>query len=142
MPGLSGHHARILVNDNNNYRATRWSVDWKVEDFDTTTFENFDVGIYTPGLNDFTVSFDAFWDTADNPFNAPLSIVPGETIRLRIQFDKSLDLTPAAWEFQRVLVVDCRSEGAVRDVVRLSFLGKVTAYQESWGLRDMLKPQN
>lgn len=141
MPAISGHHARVIIG-NTNWRASRWSVDWKVDDFDTTTFENFDVGIYTPGISDFTLSLDAFWDTSENPFAAPLSLIPGETVYVTIQFDKDATLTAAEYQFPNVLVVDFRTEGSVRDVLRCSLTGKVSAYTEGEGFAGIVLPTN
>jgi len=133
MPAISGHHARVAINAT-NWRASRWSVDWKVDDFDTTTFENFNVGVYTPGIYDYTISLDAFWDTIQNPFSAPLSMGPGQSVSITIQYDK------ASWTFPNVLIVDCRNETSVRDVVRLSLTGKASGY--SAVLAGVIPPGN
>lgn len=131
MPAISGHHGRVKIGPNGTvWRAHRWSVDWKVDDFDTLTFENYHVGVYTAGVTDYTVTFDAFWDTAQNPFagNAGLGLVPGSTTKVEILFHKAGTLTSASFSFPEVLVVDARVETSVRDVIRLNFTGKATAY--------------
>lgn len=138
MPAVSGHQSRITINGQFVYRAYRWSVDWKCDDYDTTTFENMDMGTYTPGIYDYTITFDGFWDTTISPFADEFALRPGRdlrtntTVSVRIQYAKG-NQTVAQFMFPTVLIVDARAEAAVRDAHRLSFTGKATGYDANTG---------
>lgn len=121
MAILAGFGGRITVNGT-VLRAHHWSVDWKVEDFDITTFENFGVGSYLPGLIDADVTFDAYYDTVDNPFSAPIAIAPGTYDALVITYIKGN--AAITWTLPNVLCVTVHSETGVRDVIRYTYTGK------------------
>ena len=130
MPVFAGFGGRIKVGAA-NLRAHHWSVDWKSEAFDVTTLENFGNSGYLPGLYDADVTFDAFYDSNDNPFVNPPSLTPGSYVNITIFYVKNnLNL---AWILTYVLCTSIHSETGVRDVVRYSFTGKLSGYTPTLG---------
>lgn len=127
MGAVAGYLARVRINST-NLRASRWSVAWKVDEFDTTTFENFGMGQYTPGLLDFDISFDAFYDPLDNPFQPALSLQPGLYASLQIIYDKTGLLSTGTWVFPNVLLCTVNNDTSPRDVIRFSVTAKASGY--------------
>lgn len=145
MAGQAGYRAAVFVDtfgENNAttlLRAHRWSVDWKIDDFDTTSFINWGVGQYTGGLTDFDLAFDCFWYQADNPHSALTNhIIPGITVSIRIRYAPAMSLAQPnnnvaantdvpGYFFNRCLVTNCHTETSVRDTIRYNFTARVSA---------------
>lgn len=125
MAGFSGHTAIVRVNGA-NLEAHRYSVDWKIQDFDVTSFTNVNFGEYTSGLADVDISFDAFYDSTDNPFGAPISLIPGTIVSIVITLDTSGVHSTGTWNFPKTLLTSVRQESGVRDTVHYSVTGKTT----------------
>lgn len=125
MTAFAGFGGRITVGTGATVlRGYRWVVDWKADDFDVSCFENNAYGNYIAGLIDADVTIDAYWDTIDNPFAAPMSIAPGANIGpLTILYTKSNGVSQL-WNFANFLVVDVHNETNMHDVVRYTFHGK------------------
>ncbi len=151
MPAVSGHLARVKLSFKSSLlilRAYRWSVDWREEVHDVTTFDNFDPyatsaldtttnqhftsfggGQYLHGIGDFDISLDAYWDVDDNPFhNATHRLVPGMFGGVQIEYDKTSALTSGTWYFPETILCAVRTDGAVRDVIRMSLQLRATGY--------------
>ncbi len=122
MSAKSGHKGRIKVNST-VLRSHRWSVNDRVEDFDVTTFENLGFGDYIPGLRDGDISFDAYWDPVDNPFSAPLSLVPG-TFASSIQLFIDKGAITEVYSFGFPLIVSVNMETATRMATHYSVTAK------------------
>lgn len=123
MPAFAGFGGRVFVNGT-VLRAYHWSVDWRAEEFDITCFENFGVGSYLPGIQDVDLSFDAYYDSTDNPFGPPIALQAGAYDNIVIRFVKTL--ATYTWTFPNVLCVSCHNETGVRDVIRYTYTGKVS----------------
>lgn len=123
MAALAGFLGRIIVNGT-NLHAYHWTIDAKVDDFDVTTFENFGVGQYEAGIADFDISFDAYYDPVDNPFNGPLNLTPGFFAAITIRYNKAG--ATQSWTFPNVLITSVHNETGVRDVIRYTVTGKAS----------------
>lgn len=144
MAGQAGYRASVFVNTfgpNNAtvlLRAHRWSVDWKIDDFDTTSFINWGLGQYTGGVTDFDLAFDCFWFQSDNPHSVLTNhIIPGITVSIRIRYAPAMSLAaPNAnvaatndvpgYYFNRCLITNCHTETSVRDTIRYNFSARVS----------------
>lgn len=113
MPAISGHRGRITVNES-NWRAREWSLAWSVMDFDITTYENFNVGVFIAGITDFVLVARCFWDTTENMFNAPLRLAPGDVVAVKLFYDKSGVQTDEGFNLPSMLVVSCKMDSGVR----------------------------
>lgn len=150
MAGAAGYRASVYVSAFNGnlvvLRAHRWALDWKVDDFDTTSFINWGIGQYTGGLTDFDLAFDCFWYGPDNPHaRLRVDIMPGQFVQIRVRFAPSINvatpnIVPAAnvnvpgYYFTRCLITHCHSETAVRDVIRFNFTARVSVEEDGdWG---------
>lgn len=124
MAAVAGFGGRITLGGT-VLRAYHWAVDWKVDEFDASCFENFGMGSYQTGLKDYDISFDAYWDEADNPFAAPLLIAPGGVDSMIIQYRKA-NTSTQIWSFPTVVFITVHSETGVRDIVRYTVTAKAS----------------
>ncbi len=126
MPSVAGFRNRVRVNAA-VLRANHWTVSWKVDDFEVSTFGNKGACVYVPGMTDYTISVDGFWDTTDNPFSRSMDLTPGVYPSLSIELDKNRATTTSVWNFLVVLITEVRMDSSARDVIRLNFTAKSSA---------------
>ena len=139
MPIVTGHDARARITFAGagamTMHAVRYSVMWRVDALDETSFINANFGQYNFGVMDFEISMDLLYDTLSDPFAVTglggidtaqnvfaLALQPGTFIGV------TLDVTEAnatrVWTFPVVMVTDVRMDDAVRDLVRYSVTGR------------------
>lgn len=124
MAANPGYLATLIIGATTMH-ATRFTVAWKVDEFDVTTFANYGGGQYASGISDWDLSFDAFYDTSDNPFSNAVNIVPGAQLAVRVQFNRNLGNNPG-WYFPNVLFLTVNNDSSVRDVIRYSVTAKAS----------------
>ena len=149
MAAIAGYNGRVILKDTlylaalKTYPITSWQVAWKADALDITTVESTSVlgnspnACYIGGINDFDISFDAYYDTTLNIFdNTAFNLVPGARVGLELYLLK----TSTAQRFKIVaLITDTTTSLDVRGVVRWSCMAK-----PSWGSDGLvgLAPSN
>lgn len=132
MPAVQGWRGQARL-ANTVMTVHRWSMDWRADLHDVTSMKPFNAASagqaqFRGGIMDVDVSLDLFHDPAEDPFNAGVAnaIVPGATIAARLDLDSGNAVTSLSYLFPAVLVVSAREDSSVRDVARISVMGKVT----------------
>lgn len=134
MAAIAGYNGRLILKNTafaaalKTYPITSWQVAWKVDALDITTVESLTVVGATPnacyigGINDFDISFDAYYDTTLNIFdNTGFCLIPG----LRVGLELDLIKNSAVQRFLIVaLITDATVSLDVRGVVRWSCMAK------------------
>lgn len=124
MAVYSGKFARIQIGGV-NLTSTRWTVNCKVDALDITTQSDLGYGRYQGGVMDADISFEAFWDGTNNPFNVP-SLKPNSTVAITIFVDR-VNLPNAATQtfiFPEVFVESVSTDAEVRGMVKYTVSGK------------------
>jgi hypothetical protein len=118
MTAIAGYKGSVKFDSAPAMRAHRFIIDFRVQDFDISSFVNEGVGDYLPGLLDADVMIDCYYDSDDDPFNlnGSLKLTPGTYHSLRLSYDNA-SAPQRTWLLPRVLIVQARNEAGVRDVV-------------------------
>ncbi len=123
MSAKPGHLGRIRIGGT-ILRAHRWTVNDHVEDFDVSNFDQLGFGDYIPGLEDMDVSFEAYWDPVDNPFQLPLNIVPGTVIGPVVFSIDRVANVGEDWSWKGLLVLSVNTEVGVRSATHYAVQAK------------------
>jgi hypothetical protein len=125
MAIIAGYLGFVEIADRNNilrsFHATRWSVDWRVDAIDTSSFMNFGWATYDPGVVDYDISIDFIYDPVDNPGGRPI-LTPGTSVRAVLWTVEGLAVE--RFFFPRMIIGDVRLDDSIRDVLRFSITGK------------------
>ena len=131
MPSVQGFRGSATISGV-FFTVHRWSVDWRADVFDATNMNQLTPlgrAMYRGGIMDVDISLDMFHETTDDPFNPALttSVIPGTFLTaVVLDLDFGNVVTTVAWAFTRVLVVSAREDVSVRDITRISVMGKYT----------------
>lgn len=132
MAAFSGKNALITVgssptgNPATVLLGTKWSITFKTDELDITTFETLGFGDWTNGLIDADISFDAFWDSANDPHASPPGLMPGRFQYIRINVDVAQGGL-GSYVFTRALVCTVNVDAEVRGLVKFSVTAKNAA---------------
>lgn len=136
MAVYSGKFAQITIGGI-NLTSTRWTVNCKVDALDITTQKDIGMGRYQGGVMDTDVSFEAFWDGTNNPFNVP-DLRPNSTVGPVTIFIDSLNLPNAATNtfiFPELFIESVSTDAEVRGMVKYTVSAKtVDGYTMPGGL--------
>lgn len=136
---FSAKNARILYSTNTWLLATKWTINVKVDELDYSNFESQGYTVYTGGLWDADISFDAFVDGGGtDPFSTGAVLTPGNVVG---PFKFYLANTTAAasvgnnvvvpptslpnfWSFPSLFIATVNMDTEVRGFVRYSVTAK------------------
>lgn len=141
MPVLTGYDSRVrfaFSGSTVTMHANRWSVSWRVDALESTTFVNANFGQYVSGVMEFDISVDCIYDTLSDPFfSGGLSttqnvlaagLQPGCGVGLTI--DVTEGNATRNWSFPNAYVASVHVDDSVRDLVRYSVSLKGSASQQ------------
>ena len=117
---LSAKNAKARVNGQVMY-AQKWSVKPKTTPLDTTNFEDGGFEDEIAGLSGCAIDFEGWWDSAGNPFDAPLDVQDGNVISVQLYV---ADVGSPSWLFNEALVTDVEQVADVKDRLTLRFTAR------------------
>lgn len=133
MAAISGFGGRVTIEDI-VMPAGRWTVNWRGENVDVSTFEHGLLKEYMLTAYDIEVTLDCFWDLGVNTFdaNGP-NLLPGGTTVSQIFTDSvgvellycRTDGINRLFDFPEVLIESVSVDDEVRGVIRYSVVGRV-----------------
>jgi hypothetical protein len=130
MAFYSAKNARVQINGSNLF-AMRWTITAKTDDLDVTNFESGGFGIYFGGIMDADITFDAVWDSVQDPFANPPTIQPaailgnGQTgAGATVKFFLDWINLGVFWSFSGILVTSVTQDTDVRGFIKFSVAAK------------------
>jgi hypothetical protein len=118
---VSAKNAKVRLNGT-TYTARKWTVTPTVEELDITNFEGAGYADRIAGIYDAEIMVEADWDSANNNFDNPPSIVVG-TILLNVVLYLN-DTSGPFWSFPSALITTTPNTADVRGKVELNFTAK------------------
>lgn len=125
MAAFSGKFARITV-DGLNLIATRWSINFKADELDTSQFRTAGSGDWRGGVQDADISFDAFWDSLVDPHATPPNLRPGTTHQIILNPSIG-DVPGSAYIFETAFCFTVMVDAEVRGLVKYSVTARNAA---------------
>lgn len=121
MATYSGKNARVRIGGATFLCAVKWSVSAKVDELDTTCFENSGFATYIGGIHEADVSIEGNWE--NNIHANPPNIGPNATLALELFIDAT-NLAGVKFTFPALLVTNCTVDVEVRGIVKYTITGK------------------
>lgn len=128
MPFIAGYKGRLRINGV-NLKVNRWSVDWTSDTPDVTSLESLGYEGFIGTVKELTITFDAFYDTVDNPYAGPITLIPGNYYEIFLYYDKN-NMGANRWTLSPILCLSAHNETSPRDVPRYTFTGKFSEYRD------------
>jgi hypothetical protein len=143
MAILTGYLGFVRFNNQgtglSSFHATHWTVDWRVDPIDTSTFINSGVGTYTPGVFDYDITVDFIYDTLDNAFAVKTNFTPGFDVETELFLIEG-NVTQRFY-FPKVMISNMRIDDSIRDVVRYSMTGRANHMDPSSSIANIEQPR-
>jgi hypothetical protein len=119
----SGKFAQVRLATNVVFVAKRWKLTPRVSESDTSNFEAGGQEDLETGITGMDVEIEFDWDASQpgTPYDAPLSLQPGNNVPMKIYVNGP---GGAFWNLPLVKVLTCPNTAAPREMVSGTFTGK------------------
>jgi hypothetical protein len=132
MPPISTRNARVTVTNqvtsqSANILATRWVVEVKADEIDTTTFESGGYAEFLPSYVQADISVDGFYESGGSPFAYDAGVdlcCAGSYVALDLYSHRTGAAGTDGFFFPAAYILTASGATAVRDAARVSFTAK------------------